>query len=171
MTTSAADLREYDVTADTTATPGRVLCSVRNHHVIIDGPVQNGFPGEEMTPPEQFLSAVAACGVELVQMLAIKQELPPPNISVKIHAILDRANPVRQDYTVFNHVQVDCHLRGVTQELADELVEGFTRRCPLFGSVRVSCPDVKVSVTVDREVSEPRAPNLSFSAQNVSAKP
>lgn len=149
MTAPAADLREFDVSAGSTPTPGRVLCNVRNHYIIVDGPVQNGFPGEEITPAELFLAAVASCGVELVQMLAIRQEIAPPAISVMIHGILDRGNPVRQDYTVFNHVEVNCRLQGVTQEKAEELVEGFTRRCPLFGSVAVSCPDVRVSVTVD----------------------
>ena len=48
--TAPADLREYDVRAGSTETLGRVMCSVRNHHIIVDGPVQNGFPGEEITP-------------------------------------------------------------------------------------------------------------------------
>ena len=144
------DLREYDVQAGSTETPGRVLCNVRNHYIIVDGPVQNGFPGEEITPAELFLTAVASCGVELAQMLAIRDDISLKAINVKIHGILDRGNPVRTDYTVFNNVQVECRLSGVTQEQAEQLVEGFTRRCPLFGSVAVSCPDVQVRVVAER---------------------
>jgi uncharacterized OsmC-like protein len=150
MAAPAADLREFDVRAGSTETPGRVLCTVRNHHIIVDGPVQNGFPGEEITPAELFLTAVASCGVELAQMLAIQNDISLEAIHVKIHGILDRGNPVRTDYTVFNHVQVNCHLRGVTQEQAEQLVEGFTSRCPLFGSVAVSCPDVQVRVMSEK---------------------
>jgi uncharacterized OsmC-like protein len=142
------DLREYTVGGRSTETPGRVLCSARNHHIIVDGPVQNGFPGEEITPPEAFLCAVAACGVELVQMFAAQQELPLHSVKIGIRGTLDRGNPVRTDYTVFNKVRLDAHLKGVTQEQGTQLVEAFTRRCPLFGSVAVATPVIEVNVTV-----------------------
>ena len=60
-----SEIRSYAVRARSTDTHGRVLCNVRNHHFIVDGPVQNGAPGEEVTPAELFLTGVAACGVEL----------------------------------------------------------------------------------------------------------
>src|SRR5688572_15704183 len=74
--------REYDVHARSTATFGRVLCSARTHHFIIDGPVANGCPGEALTPPESFLSWVAACAVELVQVVARAQSVPERDVSV-----------------------------------------------------------------------------------------
>src|SRR3546814_5466390 len=67
-------IRTYAVSARSTDTFGRVLCGARNHQFVIDGPVQNGCPGEELTPPEVFLSGVASCGVELLQVLA-RQEI------------------------------------------------------------------------------------------------
>lgn len=138
---------EYTVGGRSTETPGRVLCNARNHHIIVDGPVQNGFPGEEITPPEAFLCGVAACGVELVQMFAIQQELPLRSVKIEIKAVLDRGNPVRTDYTVFNKVQLDAHLTGVTQKQGEQLVEAFTHRCPLFGSVAVATPVMEINVT------------------------
>src|SRR6185437_3147777 len=60
-----SDIRQYDVTAASTALFGRVMCGARNHHIIVDGPEQNGCPGEEITPAELFLAGVACCGVEL----------------------------------------------------------------------------------------------------------
>ena len=62
MSTPSEAVSEYDVSARSTDCFGRVLCGVRDHHFIIDGPVQNGCPGEEVTPVEGFLSAIAACG-------------------------------------------------------------------------------------------------------------
>ena len=43
---------DYDVSARSTDVFGWVLCGVRDHHFVIDGPVQNGCPGEEVTPVE-----------------------------------------------------------------------------------------------------------------------
>lgn len=54
--TDPSQVSDYDVTARSTDIFGRVLCGMRGHHFIIDGPVQNGAPGEEVTPVEAFLS-------------------------------------------------------------------------------------------------------------------
>jgi len=121
-------IREYDVGARTTDVMGRVLCEARNHHFIVDGPVQNGFPGEEVTPPEIFLAAVASCGVELVQMLARDQGTTVGGIRVKVHGVLDRAQQPRDDVTVFNAVRMDFTFSGTDGAAAAALVEGFRRR-------------------------------------------
>jgi hypothetical protein len=47
------DLREYRAQARSTDAFGRVLCSAREHHFVIDGPIWNGCPGEELTPGER----------------------------------------------------------------------------------------------------------------------
>src|SRR5215469_9329924 len=54
--TAPSQVSDYNVTARSTDVFGRVLCGVRDHHFVIDGPVQNGAPGEEVTPVEVFLS-------------------------------------------------------------------------------------------------------------------
>lgn len=128
--TPTADLREYEARAASTAVFGRVMCSVRDHHYIVDGPVQNGCPGEEVTPSELFLSAVASCGVELLQMLAQRNEPPIPlqGVGVHIRGVIDRANPVRPDATLFNQVRLDFTLKGVTQEQGAELIASFKKR-------------------------------------------
>ena len=92
---AASDVREYRVEARSTETFGRVLCSARDQHFVVDGPVQNGCPGEAITPAELFLSSVAACGAELVQVIAKQQEVPLQTIDVSIKGIQDRGNPAR----------------------------------------------------------------------------
>ena len=67
---SLVETRRYAVSARSTDTFGRVLCDCRDHHFVVDGPVQNGCPGEEVTPAELFLAGIASCGVELVQVFA-----------------------------------------------------------------------------------------------------
>jgi uncharacterized OsmC-like protein len=125
---SQSDLRQYEARATSTETFGRVLCSVRNHHFVIDGPEQNGCPGEEVTPGELFLSAVASCGVELVQVLAKSAGIPLQGIEVKIHGLMDRSRPVRPDVSLFNSVRLKFRLAGVTDGDAKQLVEKFKGR-------------------------------------------
>jgi uncharacterized OsmC-like protein len=123
-----SDIRQYEARAASTNTFGRVQCSVRNHHFVIDGPEQNGCPGEEVTPSELFLSAVASCGVELVQVLAKSSSIPVQSIAVKIRGFMDRSKPVRPDVSLFNSVSLQFQFSGVTDAGAKELVEKFKTR-------------------------------------------
>lgn len=120
--------RAYSVDARSTDTFGRVLCSTRDHHFVVDGPVQNGCPGEEVTPAELFLAGVASCGVELVHVFARQEELPLERVDVSVSGEMDLDDPVREDVTVFNSVRVDFTLAGVDPGQAKHLVERFKGR-------------------------------------------
>ena len=124
----AADIRDYEARANSTEVFGRVLGSARNHYFIVDGPVQNGCPGEEITPAEIFLAGVAACGVELVQVLAQKANTPLQKIGVSIRGVMDRSKPVRPDVTLFNSVLLEFRMSGVSDQQAKQLVETFKGR-------------------------------------------
>lgn len=125
---TANEVRSYAARAHSTDTHGRVLCAVRNHHFIVDGPVQNGAPGEEITPVELFLSAVAACGVELVQAFAKADSIPLRAIDVDMTGTLDRAHPVRSDVNVLNSARLRIHLTGVTAAQGAALIDRFKGR-------------------------------------------
>ena len=126
--TAPSPIREYEVRARSTDIFGRVLCSARDHHFIIDGPVQNGCPGEEVTPPETFLAGVASCGVELLHVIARADSVPLARVSATLTATVDRGNQPRTDYTVFNSVRLSFTLGGTDASRAAALVEGFKRR-------------------------------------------
>jgi uncharacterized OsmC-like protein len=121
-------LRRYEAKAASTDVFGRVMCTVRNHHYVIDGPEQNGCPGEEITPGELFLSAVASCGVELVQVIAKTDGIPLRRIEVAIQGLMDRSKPVRPDVSLFNSVSLQFQMTGVTDEDGKSLVDGFKGR-------------------------------------------
>jgi uncharacterized OsmC-like protein len=123
-----ADVRHYEAHAQSTDRFGRVLCSARNHHFVVDGPAWNGCPGEEVTPGELFLAGVASCGVELLQVIAREENLPLQGIKVAISGVLDRSKPVRPDVTLFNSVRLEFRLRGVTEPQGARLIESFKKR-------------------------------------------
>ncbi len=122
------NIRQYAAEAQSTDTFGRVMCSARNHHFVVDGPVQNGCPGEAVTPPEAFLTGVAACGVELLQVIARELGLPIPSARVRIEGTVDRDHPVRPDLTLFNEVRLRFSVSGVTRDQATDLVDRFKKR-------------------------------------------
>ena len=123
-----SSLRQYNVGAQSTNVFGRVLCTARQHHFVVDGPVQNGCPGEELTPPEIFLTGVAACGVELVQVIAKEQNVSIGHVSVSVYGELDRSRQARTDVTVLNEVRLAFEVGGTDGATAAQLVDAFKRR-------------------------------------------
>jgi uncharacterized OsmC-like protein len=126
--TQPASVREYEVQSRSTDTFGRVLCSARNHHFVVDGPPQNGCPGEAVTPTELFLSAVAACGVELLQVIAREEAVPLERVAVRVRGSVDRAAQARKDVTVFTAVHLRFELSGTDGARGAALIEAFKRR-------------------------------------------
>jgi uncharacterized OsmC-like protein len=125
---SEGDVRLTAVEARSTDVFGRVLCASRDHHFVADGPVHNGCPGEELTPAELFLAGVAACGVELLQVLARAEGIPLGSVSSAIEGEIHPHRPVREDVTVFNRVRLRFELDGVTPDQGDLLVKRFKGR-------------------------------------------
>jgi uncharacterized OsmC-like protein len=123
-----SEIRQYDVHAASSTIFGRVLCGARNHHLVVDGPEQNGCPGEEITPAELFLAGVACCGVELIQVLAKSAEIPLKAVNVKIRGMQDRSHPVRPDVSLFNSVKLHFKFAGINQQQAGQLIDSFKGR-------------------------------------------
>lgn len=122
---AAGEGHDYLVRAASTATFGRVLVSARDQHLVVDGPVRNGCPGEAATPAELFLGGVAACGVELVQALARKQGVALDGVRAEIGGTIDRDRAARSGLTLFSSVSLQFSLAGVGDQDAAALVEAF----------------------------------------------
>ena len=122
------ETRRYEVRASSTETFGRVLWSCRDQHFVADGPVHNGCPGEAVTPAELFLAGIAACGVELVEVIARAEDVPLAAVRAEIAGEIDPDDPVRSDVTVFNHVRLSFRVEGVSPEQGQLLVDRFKKR-------------------------------------------
>lgn len=125
---ATSDLRQYGAGARSTDTFGRVMCSARQNHFVVDGPVWNGCPGEAVTPGELFLAGVASCAVELLHVIARERDVGLGTVTASIQGTIDRSNPVRPDVALFNSVRLDLELEGVSERQAEELVETFKGR-------------------------------------------
>jgi uncharacterized OsmC-like protein len=128
VSAAAAAIRRYGVEARSTDVFGRVLCDCRDHHFVVDGPVHNGCPGEEVTPAELFLAGIATCGVELLQVFAREEGVPLERAGVAVSGEIEPGNPVRPDVTLFNRVHLSFRVAGVTEDEAAHLVERFKGR-------------------------------------------
>ncbi len=112
-----------EVRSSSTGTPGRCLNAARSHHFVIDEPTHAGGPGEEITPAEEFLAGVSACGVLLVESHAKKMQVPLQRVEAVIEGIRQKSDP-----TIFERVHMRFTLVGPTQDEAEELVAYYQHR-------------------------------------------
>jgi len=119
---------DYRVQVASTATFGRVLLHARDQHLVVDGPVKNGCPGQALTPAELFLGGVASCAVELIQVIARERGLALATVEAEIGGTVDRSADARADVTVFGAVALRITLGGVGDEAAAALVAAFKAR-------------------------------------------
>lgn len=140
--------RHFAVDACSSDVFGRVLMSARTNHFVIDGPEYNDCPGEAVTPPEAFLAGVLSCGVELMQVIARDEGIGVGTITGHIEGMIDPDARVRDDLMVFNSVRIEFVFTGCDAKDASMLVDGYRARCPLYGSVAASCPDVTVGSSI-----------------------
>ena len=150
---SPAAPRVYTAHAATTETFGRVAASVRTHHLTVDGPVRNGAPGEAPTPGELVLVAVASCAAEVLQVLARDTGVPLSAAGVTAQGTIDLSRQPHVEVTVFSSVELDIVLDGPAEGQAAELVAGFQRRCPVYGSLAVASGQIVVHHRVRAEHS------------------
>lgn len=140
--------RRFTVHASSSDVFGRVLLSARTNHFVIDGPEYNDCPGEAVTPPEAFLAGVLSCGVELMPVIARDEGITLGAITGRIEGMVDPDARVRVDLMVFNSVRIEFVFTGCDAKDASSLVDGYRNRCPLYGSVAASCPDVTVGSSI-----------------------
>jgi len=148
-TMTASPLRTYDVSAESTDTFGRVRGVVRNHVLVIDGPKHNGAPGERPTPGETMLTAAAACGAEVVQVLARDAGVAIDHVVVHLTGTIDPEKQPHPSVTVFSAVAFVFRLRGPSSAEAATLVGGFQRRCPVFGSLAIASGRIDVDFVTE----------------------
>jgi uncharacterized OsmC-like protein len=126
MTTT--DGFEYVVRSASTATFGRVLLSARDQHIVVDGPAQNGCPGEALTPAELFLGGVATCAAELVGVIARQEGIALAGVEAEVAGAIDRAHARRPDVTLFSRAALRFTFHGPSPDEAANLVKAFKGR-------------------------------------------
>ena len=151
MTIQVPPLRTYRVSACTTDTFGRVRGVVRDHALSIDGPKHNGAPGDWPTPGEMMLTAAAACGAEVLQVLARDAGVPFTEAAVDVTGTINLDDQPVRGLTVFSSVLFEVQLSGPSEAETRELIAGFQRRCPVYGTLAVASGRVEVRVTSDAE--------------------
>ena len=86
------------VRAETTSTHGRFIVSANAKHFVSDARASVGGPGEAVQAGELLLSALASCGLGLIQAHAKKKDLDLGRIGIATSFKRHADDPTRYDY-------------------------------------------------------------------------
>jgi uncharacterized OsmC-like protein len=106
--------------------PGRAVGEVRQHFFVVDDPTI----GESMTAADYFVSGVAACASNHMELKAHNEGMPLQRIEVELEARRDRL-----DTSVFLGVDMDIVFYGIDEAQAHSLLEAYKSHCPLYKTV------------------------------------
>lgn len=112
----------YKVRTYSTGTPGRAICSARNHHWVAD---DSG--GEEVGAGELFFSGVTACAVNMVERLARQDQVPLDWMEVSVEAYRD-PEKAPGDRTLYDDIRIHFQMWGVDDDQGHRLVDLWKRR-------------------------------------------
>jgi len=123
--------------------------TARNHKVESDQPLDNHGTDTAMTPPELFLSALAACAAYYAEEYLRARGLPDEELEIRVSG--EKGDkPVR-----IVSLQIDVVAPGLTQRHRDGVLRAVDA-CLLKNTLRVP-PEINVHVlsSVDETVEEP----------------
>ena len=137
-------IKTYAARTYSTGTYGRAICNSRHHHFVADDVTVN----EEVTAGEYFLAGITACAVNLIGRVAKEDmEVSFERLEVKIKGTYDRDKQTN-GMTLFQTVTMQFEFNGINEHQAHELVAIYQKRCPLYGTVAMATPEVKIEVSV-----------------------
>ena len=103
---------DYSVLTSSTATRGRTLNTIRQHHLVIDTPLLN----EEINPAEAFLAGISACGVTLIEAAA-------QALGIRLQRMKVGIDGFRQPgVAAFDHITMCFTLMGPSDDEAAVLI-------------------------------------------------
>ncbi|MDB5828698.1 MAG: hypothetical protein JWQ73_2918 [Variovorax sp.] len=121
---------------------GRFVVSARQHHFVSDTRASTGGPGEAVQAGELLLSALASCGLGLVQKGARERGATLRAAEVEVSFERDP-----EDKTRYTAIRLAFVLEGVAPAIAQLLLEAFTGHCPIYNTLRRGGP-IEAAVTV-----------------------
>ena len=142
----AADgLATATVTATLSNQPGRAIVNFRDDYLIVDSVPPLGGPNLEVNPLDLVLAAQGACGVLIMERVALDEGIPLDGVKATIEVDFDPRG--LRDGLVSPAVQVmriNWEIGTETHEEAEMLVNTWLERCPIYNTL-VRAADIEVS--------------------------
>jgi uncharacterized OsmC-like protein len=141
-TVQAAGGEVTTVSAVATRVNGRFIVNANGKHFVSDTRASIGGLGEAIQAGELLLSALASCGLGLIQTHAKGQGIELGEIAISAAFKRHADDPTRYDYIRLAVVFED----RISRQTADACIKHFTDNCPIYNTLRRGGP-----ISIERE--------------------
>jgi uncharacterized OsmC-like protein len=141
-TAQAAGADVTTVSAATTRVNGRFIIDANGTHFVSDTRASIGGPGEAVQAGELLLSALASCGLGLIQTHARGQGIELGEVAIAAAFKRHADDPTRYDYIRLAVAFED----RISHQTADACIKHFTDNCPIYNTLRRGGP-----ISIERE--------------------
>jgi uncharacterized OsmC-like protein len=117
------------------STFGRYIVSARHNHLVSDGRVSQGAPGEAVFAGELLLASLVSCGLGLVFQSAIDRNEPKPEVELTAEFLRNSEDPTR-----FASLTLIFVFRDTQLAMAEHYVDHFTSKCPIYNTLNRGGP-------------------------------
>lgn len=124
------------VSAVTTATHGRFIVDANGKHFVSDTRASIGGPGEAIQAGELLLSALASCGLGLIQTYARSQTIELGEVSITATFRRHAEDPTRYEYIKLIVALED----RISRQTGEACIKHFTDNCPIYNTLRRGGP-------------------------------
>jgi uncharacterized OsmC-like protein len=135
----AAPITASDVTtvgAVTTNIYGRFIVDANGKHFVSDTRASIGGPGEAVQAGELLLSALASCGLGLIQTHARSQAIELGEVGITATFKRHADDPTRYEY-----IRLVVALEDrISRQAGDACIKHFTDNCPIYNTLRRGGP-------------------------------
>ena len=112
----------YQARSYSTGIVGRSICNARNHHWVSESP-----GGEAVGAGELFCASMAACAVNMVEVIADTEQRALDGMEVDVAVYRDQDKPAA-DISIYDAVRVRFQMWGVSDDDARFLVKTWKQR-------------------------------------------
>jgi uncharacterized OsmC-like protein len=138
-TRESAQAAGGDVTAVgavTTGVHGRFIVNANGKHFVSDVRASIGGPGEAVQAGELLLSALASCGLGLIQTYARGQSIELGEVAITAAFRRHADDPTRYDFISLEVAFED----RINHQTGDACIKHFTDNCPIYNTLRRGGP-------------------------------
>lgn len=144
----AVQLSTSIVTSYSSGYPGRAILNARSHYFVVDSPLAFAGPNEEVNPLELLVASLASCACFVCEKAARELNIPLETSRADASADFDlRAMLGETDDGAVQMFRLSLTFSGPTLEQAEQLVEAFRQRCPVYQTLAKAAP-VEIDITI-----------------------
>lgn len=144
----AVQLSTSMATSYSSGQPGRAILNARSHYFVVDSPLAFAGPNEEVNPIELLVASLASCACFVCEKAARELNIPLESSRADVSADFDpRAMTGGSDDATIQGFHLSLTFVGPTQEQAEQLVEAFRQRCPVYQTL-AKATSVEIDVTI-----------------------